>query len=173
MDASPASTTLRGSVSKNAALYMPEMNMPPMMRSPAFMTRPARKHISFVGLRQAGGDQPTKSDSIWKSMSLACALYRGVPVSSGAMPRLSARRAARLACHSLYLASRTISPKSAVVAFNALVNQHFREGHVDVKIVLVERLGDHFRFPHRQFVGPDVGLVETELSERAEADADH
>jgi hypothetical protein len=29
IDASPASTTLRGSVSKNAAEYMPLKNMPP------------------------------------------------------------------------------------------------------------------------------------------------
>ena len=58
MEASPASTTLRGSVSKNAALYMPETNMPPMMPSPVVHDA-AGAQAHLVGrLRQARRHQP-------------------------------------------------------------------------------------------------------------------
>ena len=53
-------------------------------------------------------------------MSLACALYLGVPDRVAGTPRFSARRAARLACHKPYLASRNMAPKSSVVASRPL-----------------------------------------------------
>src|SRR3954453_10930530 len=40
--ASPASTTLRGLLSKKAAAYIQETKIPPLIPSPWFITRPAR-----------------------------------------------------------------------------------------------------------------------------------
>ena len=53
-------------------------------------------------------------------MSFACALYLGVPLSVAGTPRLSALRAARLACQRRYLAFPNMAPKSSVVASSPL-----------------------------------------------------
>ncbi len=80
------------------------------------MTRPARSAMLMAACGSPGVIMPMKSDSIWKSMSLAWTLYLGVPDSAAGTPRFRARRAARLACHRPYLASRKAAPKSSVVA---------------------------------------------------------
>ena len=60
--------------------------------------------------------RPMKSDSIWKSMSLAWMLYFGCPDIGALMPRFRLRRAPALACHSSYFESLNISPYCSVVA---------------------------------------------------------
>ncbi len=60
--------------------------------------------------------RPMKSDSIWKSMSLAWMLYFGWPDQGALIPRLRLRRAPAFACHRLYFELLNISPYCSVVA---------------------------------------------------------
>ena len=75
-------------------------------------------------------------------MSLACALYFGVPVSVAGTPRFRARRAARLACQSAIL--RVLEHRAEIIGggVEAFVVENLGEGHIDVEIVLVERVLD-------------------------------
>ena len=60
--------------------------------------------------------RPMKSDSIWKSMSLAWTLKSGWPDIGALIPRSRFRRAPAFACQSAYFESRNISPYCSVVA---------------------------------------------------------
>src|SRR5579885_3390766 len=114
------------------------------MPSPKFMTRPARQAMSLAACGNPGAIRPMKSLSIWKSMSLACTLYLGVPESVAGTPRPQVgvpEAVARLPEHGAEVLGGGIQ---------ALVVEHLGEGHVDVEIILLERVGDALGGPRRQ-----------------------
>ena len=86
-------------------------------------------------------------------MSLAWTLNSGVPDFSAGTPRLRARRAPRLACHRWYFAFSEHGAEVGGGGVDAFVVEDLGEGHIDVEVVLVERVADAVGRPFGKLAG--------------------